>query len=85
MTDGLFAPEEIAPREPTAAELEVGRQAMRFVSGRFRTPVYARVDLLPGPMIIEVELTEPSLYLAYGPGSPERFASAIAAAVGTAR
>jgi hypothetical protein len=85
MTDGLFAPEEIAPREPTAAEFEVGRQAMRFVSGRFGTPVYARVDLLPGPMIIEVELTEPSLYLAYGPGSPERFASAIAAAVGDAR
>ena len=81
MTDALFAPEETELRDPTAEELELGAQAMSFVSGRFGTPAYARVDLLPGPMIIEVELTEPSLYLAYGPGSPERFATAIAAAL----
>ena len=80
VTEHLFAPEEIELRDPTAEELELGAQAMSFVSGRFGTPIYARVDLLPGPMIIEVELTEPSLYLAYGPGSPERFATAIAAA-----
>jgi hypothetical protein len=85
ITDQLFAPEDIAPRVPSPDELDLGEQAMSFVSGRFGTPVYARVDLLPGPMIIEVELTEPSLYLAQGPGSPEWFARVIAAAVGGGR
>jgi hypothetical protein len=85
ITDRLFAPEEIAPRESSPAELEVGQQAIRFISGRYGTPTYARVDLLPGPVVIEVELTEPSLYLGYGPGSADRFASAFAAAVRAAR
>jgi hypothetical protein len=44
-------------------------------------PLYARVDLvrLPnGPLaLIELELIEPSLYLSYDPGAPERFAQAI--------
>jgi hypothetical protein len=43
----------------------------------------ARVDLVPtheGPVVLEVELTEPSLYLSYADGSPERLADAIAAA-----
>ena len=39
--------------------------------------LYARVDLLPGPIVLEVELTEPSLYLAYSAGAAERFADAI--------
>ena len=42
--------------------------------------LYARVDLLPGPVVLEVELTEPSLFLGYGEGSAERFADAITAA-----
>jgi hypothetical protein len=81
ITDQLFAPEDIAPRVPTAEELAIGELVMRYVSERFGVPVYARVDLLPGPQVIEVELTEPSLYLGQGPGAAERFASAIAAAV----
>jgi hypothetical protein len=85
ITDQLFAPEDIVPRQPSPDELELGEQAMDFVAGRFGKPAYARVDLLPGPMIIEVELTEPSLYLAYGAGSPERFAEAIAQAVAPGR
>jgi hypothetical protein len=80
MTDQLFAPEEISLRAPTPEELAVGERVMAFVAGSFGTPVYARVDLLPGPMVIEVELVEPSLYLAFGPGSAERFAEVIAAA-----
>jgi hypothetical protein len=85
MTDQLFAPEEIAPRVPAAEELAVGERVMGFVADRFGVPVYARVDLLPGPAVIEVELVEPSLYLGWGPDSPERIAAAIAGAVSAAR
>jgi hypothetical protein len=40
------------------------------------------VDLLPGPdgpVVIELELTEPSLFIGYADGAPERLAAAIAA------
>ena len=44
--------------------------------------LYARVDLLPAPdgapVVLEVELTEPSLFLSFGDGATERFADAIA-------
>jgi hypothetical protein len=42
--------------------------------------LYARVDLLPGPVVLEVELTEPSLYLGYSDAAADRFADAIASA-----
>ena len=81
MTDQLFAPEEISPRDPLRHELQLGANVVALVSERFGTPLYARVDLLPGPVLIELELTEPSLFLRHGPGAPERFARAIATAV----
>ena len=46
-----------------------------------RRSLYARVDLLPGPdgpVVIELELTEPSLFLGYAGRRRDRFASAIA-------
>ncbi len=42
---------------------------------------YARVDLVGGadrPMVMEVELIEPSLFLWLAPGSPDRLVSAVA-------
>jgi glutathione synthase/RimK-type ligase-like ATP-grasp enzyme len=84
ITSGLFAEEEIAARDPSPAERSVGDRVVAELTRRFGALVYARVDLLPaadGPRVIEVELTEPSLYLAYGHGSPERFGRAIADAV----
>lgn len=81
VTAGLFAAEDIAPRTPSAAEVALGARIMDFVNARFGVPLYARVDLLPGPLLIEVELVEPSLFLEHGPGAAERFAQAIAAAV----
>jgi len=48
--------------------------------------LYARVDLIldaeGNPLLIELELTEPSLYFEYGDGSAERFAAAIASQLG---
>jgi hypothetical protein len=44
-------------------------------------PLYARVDLIRdaegAPVLLELELTEPSLFFAHAPGSAERFARAV--------
>jgi hypothetical protein len=78
-TGGLFATETITPREPRADELRVGAQAMAAMP--FPTPLYARVDLIldaaGAPCVLELELTEPSLFFLHAPGSAERFAAAI--------
>jgi glutathione synthase/RimK-type ligase-like ATP-grasp enzyme len=83
-TEGLFATETITPREPSAAELHVGSQAMAAMP--FPTPLYARVDLIldsdGAPCVLELELTEPSLFFVHAPGSAERFAAAIMARIG---
>ena len=44
-------------------------------------PLYARVDLVPGldgkPMLMELELVEPSLFLSFDAAAPAVFADAI--------
>jgi len=81
--EGLFAREEITSREPSAAELDVARRARDVVRARTgAVPLYARVDLLPspeGPLVLELELAEPSLFLDVAPGAPEAFAAAVLA------
>ncbi len=79
--DGLFAEEDISAREPSAEELQVAARAMGVVAGLGPT-TYARVDLLPtpdGPLVLEVELAEPSLFLDTAPGSPARLAEVVVA------
>jgi glutathione synthase/RimK-type ligase-like ATP-grasp enzyme len=82
-TDGyvLFVEEQITPREPSTAERDVAEAALAVVTARFGTLLYARLDLLPGddgPVVVEVELTEPSLFLGRADGATERFADALA-------
>lgn len=81
----LYRPEEITPREATIPERAVGEQALAAVPGGKERLLYARVDLIPGPdgapLLLEVELTEPSLFLAQAAGAPERFADAIVASL----
>lgn len=81
----LYVAELIEARTPAAEERAVGDAALAAVRDRFGTDqLYARVDLLPGsdgPVLVELELTEPSLFLLHGPGSADRFAAAIAARV----
>jgi len=63
----LFAQEDMSPRDPSAAEREVGEAVLDALpEGYADELLYARVDLLPspdGPLLLEVELTEPSLFL----------------------
>jgi hypothetical protein len=80
--DGLYKAEEISPRQPTPAERAVAERALAAVPGPL---LYARVDLIPGsagePLLVELELAEPSLFLGYAEGAVDRFAGAIAAEV----
>jgi len=84
-TDALYVFEQIEAREPSVAELAVGAQVMQVLRARLGANLlYARVDLLPtpaGPMLIELELTEPSLFLGYDDKAADRLAAAIAARV----
>ena len=80
----LYTEETIAPREATAAERRVGDAVMAWVTDRFGALTYARVDVLPafgGHLVLEVELAEPSLFLAHEPQAPARLADAIVAAL----
>ena len=79
LTTGAGVPElgswTMTPREPTAEQVEL---ALAVTAGR--DLVYARVDLLPtptGPVVVELEVTEPSLYLRRAPGSAQRLAGAV--------
>ena len=80
--EGLFVQEQIDPREPTAAELDAATRIVQCIPGGLDRVLYARVDLIPGPdgepLLLELELTEPSLFLSHAAGAPERLAAAIA-------
>jgi hypothetical protein len=66
---------------PTAAERALAERVLRLVPGECQRLLYARVDLIPGddgePRLLELELTEPQLYLSATPGAAETFADAI--------
>ncbi len=79
---GLFAKEDIRRREPSAAERRVAEQALEAVPGGAGELLYARVDVAPGPdgepVVLEMELAEPSLFFNYSDGAEHVMARAIA-------
>lgn len=79
LVEGPYAEETMSPREASADELAVAHAALAAVPAD-EPLLYARVDLVPGddgrPVVLEVELTEPSLFLALGDASAT-FAEAI--------
>jgi len=76
---GLFAPEQITRREPDAEEMHVADAAFRACS--LEQPLYARMDLIHddqgSPVVLELELTEPSLFFVHAPEAAGRFADAL--------
>ncbi len=79
-TRALFAAEHIQARTPSAEERRVADAVLAALP--FPSLAYARVDLLPGPdgpQLLELELTEPSLFLGTAPGAAERLADALRA------
>lgn len=86
--DGLgeaaaMAEDLVVAATASAAERALGEQVLAAVAARFGQPLYARVDLVPGPdgapLLLELEVAEPVLFLAAAPGAAERFAAAIRA------
>jgi hypothetical protein len=80
----LFVEEEITPRTASGQERELGEEVMTFVKKKFgEYPLYARVDVVRGsagvPVVMELELAEPSFFLQVDHESPSRFASAVLA------
>ncbi|MEV0457487.1 ATP-grasp domain-containing protein [Catellatospora methionotrophica] len=75
----LYKPEEITPRSPTSAERAVGEAVVATLPDGL---VYARVDLIPdergNPLLVELELTEPSVFMLHDEGAATRLAAAIA-------
>lgn len=76
---------DITPRGASPDELAVAEKAFESLRQRFpelKEPLlYARVDLVPdndgNPVLIELELTEPSLFLRSEPWAADRFARAV--------
>ena len=81
---GLYRRERIRHRTASDAELEVAERTLTAATvhlGLTRPPLFARVDLLgtpSGPSVLELELTEPSLFLGHDERAPGRLAAAIA-------
>ena len=84
--DGGTAGEEtVTPCEADDDERALARQALAAATRRFdleRPPLYARIDLIRGddgaPRLLELELTEPSLFLGHAPEAAALLASALA-------
>lgn len=59
-------------------EIETAKSFLGYLDS---TPLYARVDLVRDasnkPLLLELELVEPSLFMAFAPESAEKFADAI--------
>jgi glutathione synthase/RimK-type ligase-like ATP-grasp enzyme len=76
---GALSPDDwdIGSREPSAAERALADQVIAAVAEPL---LYARVDLLAGasgPVLLELELTEPFLFLGMSDGAADRLAAAI--------
>jgi glutathione synthase/RimK-type ligase-like ATP-grasp enzyme len=87
--EGLYREEEIGPRAAAPGELAVAEAALDAVADLVpgvsrRDLLYARVDVVPtdgGPVLLELELVEPSLFCAAAAGAATRAAAAFAAAL----
>jgi O-ureido-D-serine cyclo-ligase len=79
-TAGLYAEETISPRKPSADERAIAQRALDAMP--FSRPLlYARIDVIRddrgSPCVLELELVEPSVFVACAEGAAARFARAI--------
>lgn len=82
--DHADLPESIVPRTADADELAAGETVLAALRARTgAAPAYARVDLIRDdagrPVLLELELTEPSLFFAQAPEATDRFVAVLAA------
>ncbi|MCL3860356.1 hypothetical protein [Actinotalea sp. K2] len=89
--DGIYKEERMSPTTASAAEIEVSRNAIAVALDTVRASspagtdlesfLYARVDVVSGdddePVLMELELVEPSLFTSLAEGSLDRLAQAV--------
>jgi glutathione synthase/RimK-type ligase-like ATP-grasp enzyme len=78
--DAGSKPAAAAIRPRVASDAEYAAAARVLEALPFAAPTYARVDLLPGPegpLLLELELIEPSLFFHAGKGAADRLAAAV--------
>ncbi|MCB8914657.1 MAG: hypothetical protein H6532_02325 [Thermoleophilales bacterium] len=88
VAERMFDQDLMSMSEATDAEIELGTNTVAWLARRFGSvPLYARIDMVSspagGPVLMEVEVIEPSLYLELAsalerPGA-ELFATAVEA------
>jgi hypothetical protein len=74
--------EEVSEALPISKDEDrVARRALAAVPGVDKALLYARVDIAPGPegspVVMELELIEPSLFFPQGPRALERFVEGV--------
>jgi glutathione synthase/RimK-type ligase-like ATP-grasp enzyme len=81
LEEGLFRQEVMSLRVADEDILALARRACEWVSSTFGLPLYARVDILRDqhgqPVILELELIEPSLFLDFYPPTADVLAQAL--------
>lgn len=79
----MLEPDLVVPGCASAEQLRLAQRVHAEIAERFGQPLFARVDMVPGPdggpVVIELEAIEPMLYLGLIPGAAERFAAAVKA------
>jgi glutathione synthase/RimK-type ligase-like ATP-grasp enzyme len=86
VAEGMFDEDLMSLAEATEAEIDLGSKAVAWLARRFGSvPLYARIDMVSSPagepVLMEVEVTEPSLYLELAAGRDPSGAELFAAAV----
>ena len=80
LVDGLYVVENIDHRRARLDQLDAAQLALAAVPGG--PPLYARVDLIDdadgNPVVLELELIEPSLFFAFDPSAADRLAAVVA-------
>jgi glutathione synthase/RimK-type ligase-like ATP-grasp enzyme len=81
--EGLFRTERVEPREARPAQAALAEEIVARVTDEVRAPLYARVDLLDDsdgePLVLELELIEPSLFIDHDRGGAERLVELLRA------
>jgi hypothetical protein len=80
---GLFRQEQMSPRDADPDEIELAEKVIGRFSHEVGAPTYARIDLLRSsagaPLILELELIEPSLFLDHHPDAADRLVELVGA------
>jgi hypothetical protein len=79
--EGIFLEENISARVPERDEHEIAEATLAALPWSWRELLYARVDLIRAvdgtPRVVELELTEPSLFLSFADGAVQRLTDEI--------